>query len=117
MNEVPITLSVLTKKYLQMLLEQGKNKRTIYAYGKDCEQILAHFGADKQLNKLIPAQVARFYVSEELLKIKSSGKERAHVSVERTKRVLRLILVWAQRQGYIANIPLPNKVKPKQETV
>lgn len=60
MNETPITLAVLIPNYLQMLLEQGKSKRTIYAYGKDCEQILAHFSADKQLNKLIPAHVARF---------------------------------------------------------
>jgi hypothetical protein len=36
-----------------------------------------------------------------------NGKRRAEPTVEKTKRVLRMFLVWAQETGRIKKLPLP----------
>lgn len=115
MDETPLTLAVLIHHYTQALAQQGKSKRTVVAYTHDCSQILAYFGEHKQIQKLLPAHVAGFYTSKALLRVAASGKTRAPVSIQRTKRVLRLLLVWAQAQGHLNTLPIPQKDRPKHK--
>lgn len=102
-----ITLQEATEQYLKALEEAGKSPRTLYTYSKDCEQMLAYFGADKKLVNILPAHVAKFYKSDELLKIAKNGKERAPKTANKTKMVFRRLLTWAKEQGYIEGLPLP----------
>jgi site-specific recombinase XerD len=76
-----ITLQEATEHYLKALEEAGKSPRTLYTYSKDCEQMIAYFGADKKLANILPAHVAKFYKSDELLKILKNSKERAPKTV------------------------------------
>lgn len=98
-------------EYLQSLEVAGKHPRTLYTYGQDCKQILSFFGSEKQLTKLLPAHVARFYRSNELLRIPKNGKDRAPATVKKTVRVLHRFLRWAKEQGYIETLPRPKQVK------
>lgn len=102
-----ITLQEAIERFLQALEEAGKSPRTLYTYGKDCEQMLAFFGHDKKLSNIIPAHVARFYKSDELLKIPKNGKDRAPKTINKTKMVFKGLLTWANEQGYIDGLPLP----------
>ncbi|MCE3234752.1 MAG: hypothetical protein K0Q50_932 [Vampirovibrio sp.] len=102
-----ITLQAVIEHYLKSLEEAGKSPRTLYTYGKDCQQILAYFGTDKKLTNILPAHVAKFYKSDELLKIPKNGKDRAAKTVNKTKLVFRCMLTWAMEQSYIEGLPLP----------
>ena len=100
------TLHEATRDYLEHLARQGKKERTLYTYGKDLEQIEAFFGADRKLTGILAPQVGKFFRSDALLKL-PSGKERSQPTVEKTKRVLRMFLVWAHETGQIDKLPLP----------
>ena len=69
-------------------------------------QIEAHFGADRKLNTILPQHLGKFFKSDELLKL-PDGKPRAKPTVDKTKRVLRMFLVWAKETGRIDKLPLP----------
>ena len=100
------TLHHAAHAYLEHLKGLGKSERTLYTYGKDVEQVEAFFGSDRKLATIVPAQVGKFFRSDELLKL-PSGKERAKPTIEKTVRVLRMFLVWAKQTGRISKLPLP----------
>lgn len=101
-----ITLHEAAEAYLEHLKSEGKKPTTLYTYKKDFELIESVLGKDRQLAKVIPANVGKFFKSDALLK-KPSGEDRAKNTVDKTKRVLRMFLVWAKDQGHIDNVPLP----------
>jgi hypothetical protein len=102
-----MTLKQAIGAYMEHLKTIGKKPRTLYTYGKDCEQIIAFFGPDKLLKNILPAHVAAFYKSDALLKIPKNGKPRQPETIRKTRRVLKMLLTWAQQQGHIVTVPLP----------
>ena len=100
------TLHQATRSYLEYLASQGKKERTLYTYGKDLEQIEAFFGADRKLTGILAPHVGKFFRSDAFLKL-PSGKERSQPTVEKTKRVLRMFLVWAHETDRSDEFPLP----------
>jgi len=100
------TLHDAAQAYLDYLQTQGKKETTLRTYSKDFEQIETFFGADRELPSILPAHVGKFFKSDVLLKL-PSGKERAKPTVDKTKRVLRMFLVWAKETSKIDKLPLP----------
>ena len=103
---MPDSLHNAALAYLQHLRISGKKERTLYTYSKDLEQVETYFGRDRDLHTILPAEVGKFYTSDALLK-SSNGKIRADETVKKTKRVLRMFLVWAKEKGLIDELPLP----------
>ncbi len=100
------TLHEAARGYLEHLKGEGKKERTLYTYGKDFEQIEAFFGASRKLAGILAPHVGKFFRSDALLKL-PSGKERSRLTVEKTKRVLRMFLVWSHETCRIDKLPLP----------
>ncbi len=100
------TLHEAGQAYLEYLKSQGKKERTVYTYRKDLQQIEAFFGADREFKGILAPHVGKFLRSDALLKL-PSGKERAKPTLDKTKRVLRMFLVWAVETGRIEKLPLP----------
>ena len=100
------TLHEAAQVYLEHLRSQGKKERTLYTYGKDFGQIEAFFGAKRKLSAILTPQVGKFFKSDALLKL-PNGKKRAKPTVEKTKRVLRMFLIWAKKTDRIDKLPLP----------
>ena len=100
------TLHDAAQIYLEHLQKQGKREATIKTYGRDFEQIETFFGVDRKLSAILPAHVGKFFKSDALLKL-PSGKKRAEPTIQKTKRVLRMFLVWARETGRIDKLPLP----------
>lgn len=103
------TLVEAAQEYLEFLKSKGKSPRTLYTYGKDVEQILAFFGSDKEIAKITLPLVGKFYKSDELLKL-PNGKDRAPRTILKTIRVFRMLMTWAQSQGYIDTLLLPKSL-------
>ena len=100
------TLHEAAQAYLAHLRSQGKKERTLYTYAKDFEQIEAFFGAERKLSTILTPHVGKFFKSDALLTL-PNGKDRSRPTVEKTKRVLRMFLVWAKETGLIDTLPLP----------
>jgi len=100
------TLHDAAQAYLEHLRGQGKKERTLYTYGKDFEQIEAFFGAERKLSGILAPHVGKFFKSDALLKL-PSGKKRAKPTVDKTMRVFRMFLIWAEESGRIDKLPLP----------
>lgn len=105
-NGADITFEKVVPKFLDALKEQGKNERTVEVYGRCIENAVNYFGADRALGKLTPMLIGQYFKSDVMLK-KPNGVVKSPITVEQTKRVLRLMLVWANEMGYIADVPIP----------
>ncbi|MFH2113683.1 MAG: hypothetical protein ABIJ86_04165 [Spirochaetota bacterium] len=79
---------------------------TLYTYGKDFEQIEAFFGAGRNLAGILTPHVGKFFKSDALLKL-PNGKKRAKPTVDKTRRVIRMFLIWAKETGRVDKLPLP----------
>jgi len=105
-NNSGVTLEKAVPEFLKHLKEEGKGERTVEVYGRCLDNVTEYFGAEKALGKLTPATVGTFFKSAAFLK-KPSGTPKAEPTIKQGRRVLRMLLVWAQEKGYIADIPLP----------
>ena len=101
----PTTLGELSEVYLAHLKEEGKTERTLYTYGMDLRDVCGFFGEDKKLAALRPADFGRFLKSDALLKLKT-GKPKSEITIKKTVRVMRMMLVWAVDTGVLTKLPL-----------
>ena len=101
-----ITFEKAIPAFLKHLTENGKNERTVEVYGRGLENVAAYFGQDKPLGKLTPATIGTFFKSDAFLK-KPNGKAKSEITLTQNRRVLRMMLVWANETGYLADVPLP----------
>ncbi len=100
------TLADLAAAYAVQMEEDGKSGGTIASYGMELRVAMDELGETTPLADLTPERVAEFYNSKRVTKLKS-GKAKSQLSVDKTRRVLRLALVWAAERGIIAKAPLP----------
>ena len=107
MSKKVTTLKQAVEKYMEYLEAEGKTERTRYTYGRDLDLALQFFGEDKKLDKLIPAQVAKFFKSDLVTKVHKSGREKSPITVTKSLRVFRQMLVFCKEQNFIEKIPLP----------
>ena len=119
MSKKVTTLKEAVEKYMEHLAADGKTERTQYTYMMDLKLALEYFGEDKKLDKLIPAQVAGFFKSDLVTKVPKSGREKSPITVTKTLRVFRQMLVFCRDQKWIDKLPLTKseaaKVKDKTE--
>lgn len=101
-----ITFHQARLAYLHHLEGQGKSKRTLYTYGKDLEQILAFWGAEKPITHVSLPTIGKFLKSPELLLL-IDGSPRADRTVQKTIRVLRMFIEFCIEQGWLNPILLP----------
>src|SRR4030042_1948536 len=66
----------------------------------------AFFGPEARLSAVLVPHVLKFFKSDALLK-PPNGRERSTPTVEKTKRGLRMFLIWAKETGRIDKLPLP----------
>ena len=107
MSKKVTTLKEAVEKYMEHLEAEGKTERTRYTYGKDLQLALEFFGEEKKLAKLIPAQVAKFFKSDLVTKVPKSGRNKSEITITKTKRVWRQMLVFCKERNFIEKIPLP----------
>ncbi len=101
-----ITFEKAIPAFLKHLKDEGKNERTVEVYGRCLQNVSDYFGADKPLGKLTPATIGTFFKSDAFLK-KPNGKDKSPITLTQNRRVLRMMLVWANEKGFLADIPLP----------
>jgi len=107
------TLQESVEQYLTYLTEIGKRPGTVATYGKDFELAIKHFGGDKKLDTFTVEEIAAFFETDLVNKLKS-GKDRAQPTIIKTRRAIRMMFVWAQNSGFIKTLPIPASEMPKK---
>jgi hypothetical protein len=103
-----ITLAELSDRYIRALEDAGKSQGTAFSYRLELVMAQKELGAETLLRDLTLERVQEFFECARVTKTRG-GVLKARVSVEKTKRVLRQALVWAQQAELIETAPLPTK--------
>jgi hypothetical protein len=104
--DATLTLEDLASKYLQHLEDAGKSNGTLFSYKLELITALDELGKSAKLADLTPTRVLEYFVSDRVTRTRA-GVQKAKPTVDKTRRVLRLALVWAQDAGLIEKAPLP----------
>jgi hypothetical protein len=100
------TLADVASGYLAHMESEGKSDGTISSYRMELKTAATELGEDTPIADITPEKVHAFFTCKRVTKLRS-GKNKAKPSVDKTRRVLRLALVWAEERGIVAKAPLP----------
>jgi len=100
-----ITLEDLCARYIQHL-EVGKSQGTLFSYRLELTTALDELDKDTPLSTLRPARVLEYFTCDRVMKTRT-GVAKARPTFLKTRRVLRLALVWAQEAGLVEKWPVP----------
>jgi hypothetical protein len=100
------TLADIAAGYLAHMESEGKSDGTISSYRMELKTAAAELGEDTPIADITPEKVQAFFDSKRVTKLRS-GKNKAKPSIDKTRRVLRLALVWAEQRGIVAKAPIP----------
>ncbi len=95
-----ITLKELSTLFITHLEESGKSAGTTFSYMMEMKMAQSHFGEETLLSALTSDAVAAFNTSDRVMKLKS-GLSKSQLSVDKTRRVLRMALTWAHQTGLV----------------
>ena len=115
-NEINITTVTLKDgcgRYVEHLKSIGKKPSTLGTTKRSLNLLIAEMGEAKEINKILPVHVDRFFKSESatMQPGKDGLKQRAEASILQIKRIVRSALVWWHEQGYSKRIPIPASEK------
>ena len=101
------TLADIAAGYLAHMEEKGNSAGTIASYGMELKTAMADLGEEIRVADLTLERVGEYFASKRVTKLRS-GKNKSQLSIDKTRRVLRLALVWALERGIIEFAPLPD---------
>ena len=101
-----VTLEDLAARYLTHLEEEGKSPGTTFSYRLELILAMTEIGKDTKIVDLTPAKVLDFYACDRVTKTRT-GRMKAKPSIDKTRRVLRFALCYAETAGLIEKAPLP----------
>jgi hypothetical protein len=104
----PGTLQAIGDAWLDSLRAAGHTPSTVSSYGNDLAIAFAHLGADTAAGTITERQIASFDASKGVTR-KANGKPKAQPTILKTRRALRLALVWAEQKKLIAKAPYAAK--------
>jgi hypothetical protein len=108
------TLTEAALAFLASLKAAHKSESTINAYAADLDLATEVLGGETPIAAITPADIERFNTSDPVLRTKS-GREKAQPTIDRSRRVLRLALVFAEQQGAIETVPIEAKTRAKRD--
>ena len=94
------TLRDLAEAFLQQLAREDKSDGTIFSYRQELRTAMLELGEETLIASITPDKVQSFYDSARVTKLKS-GKPKAKPSIDKSRRVLRLALMYAVEAGWL----------------
>jgi hypothetical protein len=100
-----LTLAGLADAYINALGTVGKGLGTQLSYRLDLSVALKALGEETRVDELTEEKVTAFFESATVTKTRT-GNQKAQVSIDKTRRVLRQALAYAVKEGHIATTPV-----------
>ncbi|MBN1268625.1 MAG: hypothetical protein JXB04_03480 [Kiritimatiellae bacterium] len=101
------TFGDLAEAFIAHLESVGKSHGTLASYAIELKLAQAVLGADTRVADLTEKQVRAFFVSDRVT-LKRSGERKAEVGIQKTRRVARMSLEWAEEIGLVTKAPIPD---------
>jgi hypothetical protein len=101
-----VTLADLAERFIKHLEDEGKSPGTCSSYGAELRLAIKYLGADTPIASLTTEQVQAYFESKPVTKLRS-GTKKSQLSIDKTRRVLRLALCYAAEKKLIASAPIP----------
>lgn len=89
-----ITLAELTTRYTAHMEDAGKSRGTVFSYESELRLAQRELGADLSIGAISREDIERFNACPRVTILKS-GRPKSQLSIDKTRRVLRLALKWA----------------------
>ena len=105
MSTKQITLNHAVESYIDHLQDKNQKPSTVGTARRALALLVAEMGEKKELAKILPVHVSKFFSSEAATMLK--GKPRAMPSILQIRRIVRAALVFWHEQGWLANVPMP----------
>jgi hypothetical protein len=106
------TLADIAAGYLEDMEAKGKSSGTISSYGMELRTAMTELGETTPVAEITVERVHEFFTSKRVTKLRS-GKNKSQLSIDKTRRVLRLALCWAAERGILATAPIPEPTPAK----
>ncbi|MBK8172773.1 MAG: hypothetical protein IPK60_20885 [Sandaracinaceae bacterium] len=107
-----LTLAELGARYIAQMEEQGKSVGTCFSYLMELKLAQSELGGETLVSALTSDAIAKFNTCSRVMKLKT-GRAKSQLSIDKTRRVLRLALTWAHQAGLVAEAI----VDPKTDTL
>lgn len=112
------TLAQLTDAYVKHLEDAGKSRGTAFSYESELKLAQRELGAEKSIGDITRDDITFFNNCPRVTTLRSGGAK-SQLSIDKSRRVLRLALAWAVAQKLIetspaepiATEPAPTKAK------
>jgi hypothetical protein len=105
-SEPDMTVTRLAAAYLGHLQDMGKSLATQFSYSMDLGIAKKELGGETRIEDLTLEKVAAFFESPAVT-MRKNGKPKTKVTIDKTRRVFRMALAWAEEENLIAKAPLP----------
>lgn len=99
--ETNLTLAELGARYIAQMEEQGKSVGTCFSYLMELKLAQSELGGETLVSALTSDAIAKFNTCSRVMKLKT-GRAKSQLSIDKTRRVLRLALTWAHQAGLVA---------------
>lgn len=109
-----IPLSDLSERYLHHMETEGRSRGTVFSYSMELGAAQKELGAETPIAEITRADVIRFNESPRVTLLRS-GKPKSQLSIDKTRRVLRLALGFAVQTGLLASSPAEDYVATKKD--
>ncbi len=100
------TLHDMAEGYLGWIDKEGAGDGTISSYGAELKLAMRELGDKTLLAELTAERVGEYFESAPVT-LTRSGKRKAKPTIDKSRRVLRLALMWAKDEGLINVAPIP----------
>jgi hypothetical protein len=100
------TLHDAAEGYLAFLDKDGAGDGTLSSYRMELKTAMSQLGSETPLATITTEMVATYFASDVVTKTRH-GKPKAKATVDKTRRVLRLALMWAQDEKLVDVAPVP----------
>lgn len=104
-----IPLSDLSERYLHSMEMAGKSRGTVFSYSMELGVAQKELGADTPISEITRADIVRFNECPRVTLLRS-GKPKSQLSIDKTRRVLRLALGFAVQTGLLLSSPAEQPV-------
>ena len=107
------TLKEACEAYIDHMKQKGQSQSTLGTIQRTFALLLEEMGEDKEVGKILPVHVDRFFKSERatMQPSKDGMKPRAQASVLQIRRITRMALVWWKEAGYTERLAVPGEEK------
>ncbi len=100
------TLNDVANGYLAAIEADDAGQGTLSSYGMELKLAMRELGEGTLLGDLSAERVQAYFESDAVMKTRN-GKPKAKPTFDKSRRVLRLALVWAQGAGLCDVAPVP----------